>query len=130
VNKTGMKRITKIALVLLLSGMLLSHGVFSQSSNIAKQTITGTEQLSDQLKIFPNPSDGRFQLSLEYDGSNKVVAKVFDITGKLVQDISENLVINKSAVTGDVNLNVPRSGIYFLRIEIGKSAFTKKIIIR
>lgn len=110
--------------------MLFSHATFSQSSTIPSHEIINAEQLSDQLKIFPNPSDGRFQLSLEYDGMKKVVAKIFDITGKLVQDISETLVINKSTVTADVDLMVPRSGIYFLRIEIGKSAFTKKIIIR
>ena len=125
-----MKRFTFYSLGMLLVGMLLSYGAFSQSSTNPDQTIIGAEQLSDQLKIFPNPSDGRFQLSLEYDGMKEVAAKVFDITGKLVQDISEDLVINKSAVTADVDLRVPRSGIYFLRIEIGKSVFTKKIIIR
>lgn len=125
-----MKRHSIYTVVLLSVGMLLSHVTFSQSSNIPGHEIIDTEQLSDQLKIFPNPSDGRFQLSLEYDGMKEVVAKIFDITGKLVQDISETLVINRSTVTADVDLRIPRSGIYFLRIEIGKSAFTKKIIIR
>ena len=115
---------------MLLVGMLLSHVAFSQSSILPEHEAIYSEPLSDQLKIFPNPSDGRFQLSLEYDGEKKVVAKIFDITGKLIQDISENLVNNKSTVTADVDLDLPRSGIYFLRVEIGKIAFTKKIIIR
>jgi len=125
-----MKRLSIYTIGMLLVGMLVSHATFSQSSTIPGHEIIDAEQLSDQLKIFPNPSDGRFQLSLEYDGMKKVVAKIFDITGKLVQDISETLVINNSTVTADVDLMVPRSGIYFLRIEIGKTAFTKKIIIR
>ena len=125
-----MKRLSIYTIGMLLVCMLFSHATFSQSSTIPSHEIINAEQLSDQLKIFPNPSDGRFHLSLEYDGMKKVVAKIFDITGKLVQDISETLVINNSTVTADVDLRNTRSGIYFLRIEIGKSAFTKKIIIR
>ena len=125
-----MKRLSFYTIGMLLIGILFSNGAFSQSSTIPDHETIDSELISDQLKIFPNPSDGRFQLSLEYDGMKEVAAKVFDITGKLVQDISEDLVINKSTVTADVDLRVPRSGIYFLRIEIGKSAFTKKIIIR
>ena len=125
-----MKRISFSTIGMLLIGILFSNEAFSQSSTIPDFETIVSEQISDQLKIFPNPSDGRFQLSLEYDGMKKVVAKIFDITGKLVKDISETLVIDNSTVTADVDLRVPRSGIYFLRIEIGKSAFTKKIIVR
>ena len=45
-----------------------------------------------EIKVFPNPSDGRFQLTIEYQGPEKVTAKVYDITGKLVKDISKDLV--------------------------------------
>ena len=125
-----MKRNLISTIGFLIVGMWLSHPAFSQSTVIPDQITIDSEQLSDQLKIFPNPSDGRFQLDFEYDGNKKVVAKIFDITGKLVKDISEILVNNKSTVTADVDLGAPRSGIYFLRVEIGKNTFTKKIVIR
>ena len=125
-----MKKLSVYIIGMLVVGMLESHAAFSQSVTNPEQGIVNNEQLSDQMKIFPNPSDGRFKLSMEYDGMKKIVAKIFDITGKLVLDISENLVINESTVSADVDLKVPNTGIYFLRIEIGKSAFTKKIIIR
>ena len=125
-----MKKRSIYIIGMLVIGMLVSNAAFSQSSTSSEKGIFSSEKLSDQLKIFPNPSDGRFQLSLEYDGIKKIAAKIFDITGKLVQDISETLVIDESNVSVEVDLKVPRSGIYFLRIEMGKNAFTKKIIIR
>jgi len=53
-----------------------------------------------------------------------------DITGKQVKDISEDLVKSERSVTADVNLESPSSGIYFVRIELGKSILTKKIVVR
>ena len=111
-------------------GMLISHSAFSQSAIKPDREVINSDQLSDKMKIFPNPSDGRFQLNLEYVGQKKMTAKVFDITGKLIQDISDELVLGDSSVSADVDLRAPRTGIYFLRIEIGRSTLTKKIIIR
>lgn len=111
-------------------GVLISYPAFSQSVNNPDHKIINSGLLSEKMKIFPNPSDGRFQLNLEYVGKEKITAKVFDITGKLIQDISEDLVVGDSSITANVDLTAPRTGIYFLRIEIGISTLTKKIIIR
>ena len=83
-----------------------------------------------EVKVFPNPSDGRFQLSFEYSGIEKINAKVYDITGKLVKNITEDLVIVEKSVSASVDLESPSSGIYFIRIEWGKTLLTKKIIIK
>ena len=70
------------------------------------------------------------ELTFEYAGNENVKAKVFDITGKQVKDISEDLVKSERSVTASVDLESPSSGIYFIRIEYGKSILTKKIIVR
>jgi len=114
----------------LLGGILISQQLFSRSVHSPDGDIPGVEQNEKEIKVFPNPSDGRFQLKLEHDGVDKVSAKVFDITGKLVKNISEDLVTEDSSVTANVNLESPKSGIYFLRIEIGNQVYTKKIIVR
>lgn len=88
------------------------------------------EQAENTIKVFPNPSDGRFQLTLDYEGSEKVTAKVYDITGKQVKDITEDLVKESTKVTANVNLDSPKSGIYFLRVSIGSRVLTKKFIVR
>ena len=59
-----------------------------------------------------------------------MTAKVYDIIGKLIRDVSEDLVVVETSITADIGLESPASGIYFLRIEKGKKFLTKKIIIR
>ena len=125
-----MKKYTAYFIGLLFGLTLLSYSVYSQSTDISGSVDLNTGVLTEQLKVFPNPTDGRFQLNLAYDGQEKVSAKVFDITGKLVKDITEDLVIGKESVTAEVNLQTPKSGFYFLRIAIGRKTITKKIIVR
>ena len=55
---------------------------------------------------------------------------MFDITGKLVEDITDDLVKSERSVTANIDLESPSSGIYFIRINGGTSLLTKKIIIR
>lgn len=116
-----MKKITIYLLGFLMIGILLTQPTIAQDRNV---------QLAEQLNIFPNPSDGKFQLSLKYEGNDKVTAKVYDITGKVIEDISNELVKEESSVTAQVDLKDPRSGIYFLRIQMGSKLLTKKIIIK
>ena len=85
---------------------------------------------AEKIKIYPNPTEGRFHFNMAYEGSQRVVAKVYDLTGKLVKDLSDDLVKTDSSVSADVDMDQPPSGIYFLRIEIGSSITTKKIIVK
>ncbi len=125
-----MKKISILSFGLLIAGMLMSYSLVAQSGTSSDSGILNSVQFSEQLKIFPNPSNGRFQLTFEYTGHEKIVAKVFDITGKLHMDISKDLIITDPIASTDVDLQSPPTGIYFLLIEIGKATYAKKIIIR
>lgn len=125
-----MKKPTILILGMLFGTVFMARHLFSYERMIPEETPTGIEQAAIEIEVYPNPSDGRFQLTFEYSGTEKVSAKVFDITGKQVKDISEDLVITETAVTAQVDLDSPNSGIYFIRISWGKTLLTKKIIIR
>lgn len=125
-----MKKFSLVLVGVLLGGILISQQVFSRSVYSPDGDLPGLDQIEKEIKVFPNPSDGRFQLTLDYNGSEKVTAKIFDITGKLVENISEDLVKEDNSVSAQVNLESPKSGIYFLRISIGNQVLTKKFIIR
>ena len=125
-----MKKSTLLFLGILLGTVIVSGKLYSHEGILLDEG-PGAEELSiSEIKVFPNPSDGRFQLSFDYSGPEKLKAKVYDITGKLVKDISTDLVKNETSVTANIDLESPGSGIYFIRIEYGKSLLTKKIIIR
>jgi len=121
--------------VLLLSGILLatffvSMHLYSNTLVLPDDDPPNVELSVKEVKVFPNPSDGRFKLTFEYSGQEKINARVFDITGKQIKDISDELDISEGSVTADVDLESPSSGIYFIRIERGKFSLTKKIVIR
>lgn len=125
-----MKRSTQLFLGILLGTIIGSGHLYSHTGMLPDEDPPVVERAISEVKVFPNPSDGRFQLSFDYSGKEKLVAKVFDITGKLVKDISTDLVKSESSVTANIDLESPGSGIYFVRIEWGKSLLTKKIIVR
>ena len=110
--------------------MLFTQQLYSHSVYVPDGDRLFVELDEQAIKVFPNPSDGRFQLSIDYQGTEKITAKVYDITGKLIKDISEELAREDQAVNSQVDLETPKAGIYFLRVEIGNQVLTKKIIIR
>jgi len=114
----------------LLGALVGSPNLYSRSFNASDIEIPEVEKGEHKIRVFPNPSNGSFQLTIDHEGQEKVIAKVFDITGKLVKNLNDELVQEDHSVTAQVNLESPKSGIYFLRIEIGKKVLTKKFIVR
>jgi hypothetical protein len=94
-------------------------------SNVADATSGGTvgieESVAASVSVYPNPSNGQFNISLPAELENSVVA-LFDITGKQVY--SEN--VNSSSM--NLNLNLV-SGRYFVKIQNEKHTVNKSIII-
>ncbi len=115
---------------ILLGTIIVSRPLFSHSVVLSDHSPPGVEMAEIEVKVYPNPSDGRFQLTFEYSGIEKINAKVYDITGKLVKNITEDLVIVEKSVSATIDLDSPSSGIYFIRIEWGKTLLTKKIIVK
>lgn len=94
---------------------------------------TGIAQTAEKeinLKVFPNPSKGVFKVEVNMVVDGAVSAKIFDMTGKLVEDLSSELEVSKNKISADVSLSEPKPGMHFLRIESGKQSITKKIIIK
>jgi hypothetical protein len=125
-----MKKSTLLVCGILLGTLMVSGHLYSNALILPDEDPFAEELTIDEVKVYPNPSDGRFQLSFDYNGHEMLKAKVFDITGKLVKDISNDLVRSEKSVTANIDLENPGSGIYFIRIEFGKSLLTKKIIVR
>lgn len=125
-----MKKSTILFLGILIGTLTLSQHLFSRSAVIMDEDPPGIKEAKSEVNVFPNPSDGRFQLTFEYTERVPVHAKVFDITGKQIKNISDDLVINETSVTANVDLESPSSGIYFIRIELGSKLLTKKILIK
>ena len=82
------------------------------------------------LTINPQPISNTMTISFYSQSTEKMNANIFDLSGKLVYSLE-----SKNAVIGENILSIAKpenltSGIYFLRMSIGNSNTTSKLIIQ
>lgn len=90
--------------------------------NIVFDGVAGiNDRGSNQFSIYPNPaSNGFVNISSKVGGAKNI--SVFDVLGKQVI---------KTTMNGDrLDISALNSGIYVLKIEQGKAATTKKLVIK
>jgi len=99
------------------------------SSRIANSEIQQERKLElrDDIKLYPNPNQGNFNLEIFSDQRQTISIDIVDITGRLILNKSCNLIENK--ITIQIILQSVHPGIYFLRVhnEHGVSLGTKRI---
>ncbi|WP_428225776.1 M4 family metallopeptidase [Flavobacterium sp.] len=100
------------------------EGVFVDNF-VVQGTLSSTENSFEKFDVFPNPSNGKFDITLSTDKDVKV--KMFDLRGRNVYENefqNDNLSFNKT-----VDLSGLTSGVYILNIESGSKKEAKRIII-
>jgi hypothetical protein len=88
-------------------------------------TPTAIEDINNMdmdIKLYPNPSPGIFNISFNSSQFDEAEVEVLDVTGKLVQKtISGNS--NRT-----INLTDYPKGLYFVKVKIGNSIAVKKVV--
>ncbi len=81
--------------------------------------------LNKGIKVYPNPSNGEFNISInQYVGD--INLQIVDINGKVVYDIKNaNFNLEKT-----INLGHLQSGMYILKVTADNTNYTEKIIIK
>jgi hypothetical protein len=95
-----------------------NSGIHDAFSAVYGDISTSTSELnfqSQDLTIFPNPSQGWVMISEWTEGTN---IEVFDCTGKAL------LITNHAG-----NFNIPQKGIYIVRISSSERTIVKKLVI-
>lgn len=77
-----------------------------------------------EIKVYPNPSTGVFQLTFKESFSEKAVYLVYDLLGKMILEKE----IPKDFTTCEINLENYPKGVYLLRIIVGDTVVNKKLI--
>jgi len=96
-----------------------------------RMDVTAAEQTGvsvTRMAVYPNPSEGQFIVKLEGFKPGKAVMMVMDGNGKLLQQQSIVLSVDKQTVP--VNLDNCATGIYFLRIITNDETKIEKLIIK
>ncbi|MEY5049013.1 MAG: hypothetical protein RLZZ175_2372 [Bacteroidota bacterium] len=97
-NKEAIFRITNI------SGY--GNDLFIDNLNIKSDFITGvdTQTHENDIAVFPNPSNGKIQITGNYDKE----IEVYDLVGKLIT--------KTKVISNEIDLTYLKSGIYLLKI--------------
>jgi hypothetical protein len=106
---------------------LTATGGCGTDVNIQTIVATGIEvPVNPVINIYPNPSDGIFNVSLNASLINALSLSVYEITGRKLFDISKETMLRNRTV--HVDLSMYASGIYFLRVNNNNEEWNYKLI--
>ncbi|WP_020530820.1 fibronectin type III domain-containing protein [Flexithrix dorotheae] len=102
----------------------------SPYSNVASITaVTGIEDefLAQSTKVYPNPSEGIFNLEVDMPGNAPMTVKVFNTVGKVVN--VEVLPKSDRVLRHQLDLSIQPSGIYLIQVITKEGArHTRRVI--
>ena len=91
--------------------------------------IIGVNEIVDskQVAIYPNPSDGQFQISYNSMTNENAILSIIDKLGQAVRTDEIKFVAGSNMV--DINAEELSSGIYNIQIKIGSKIISKNLLI-
>jgi PKD repeat protein len=98
--------------------------------------VDGTEQdtgscsfelLSTSLDIYPNPSDGQFNIIISDYNEGTAILKVYSVLGKLLYTAQQEVTMDSNLFTMD--LSSFASGVYYLEVYINGNRTKAKLMI-
>ncbi|MBO6517784.1 MAG: DUF5011 domain-containing protein [Bacteroidia bacterium] len=96
--------------------------------NRAYERISGVETVegTSLMKVYPNPSNGAFNVSLELPSNEDVQIGVYDMLGHKVADVA-NGQFQDHVFSVDMSNNA--AGLYFVRMTTSNKVYNQKIVI-
>jgi hypothetical protein len=106
-----------------------SIGATMEVSINISESYVGVEQeaLSSKLKIYPNPTGGRFTVSMDSPETGRVDMKVFDMSGRQIRNMSADKTTEYWEKSMDLSGILP--GKYILNVRISNTTDSYKLII-
>lgn len=91
--------------------------------------VTGlqTQSSINNIAIYPNPSDGKINISYHTENNSPITFDLYDIYGRLVYTIEED-VITHTARNKELNIEHLNNGAYILYIRQNENKKIYKII--
>jgi len=95
---------------------------------LGKQTGVIDNKLAiDQMKFFPNPSNGKFTLNFNLAAKGNTEVSILNLEGKTVY--SEELKDFTGNYNKEIDISANPKGVYFIKIKQGAHAQLKKIVL-
>lgn len=94
---------------------------------VVDPTASNDDFVFEGFKLYPNPSNGNFNLSFRTVSSEKVSVGIYDITGRTV--INRDYTNVGDVFAENIVVNSISSGIYLMKINNGNQSVTRKLVI-
>ena len=111
--------------------VMASDNIFYDLNN-AVITIDGTVGVDnftfDNFAVYPNPSNGTFNLSFKPASNDNIEVSLYDLRGRAINQYTFDDVSASSTFSKQLNYNYIESGMYFLVVKNGNKVTTKKIV--
>lgn len=98
----------------------------SWSIEVCTSSLGINDPTTSTFGIYPNPSTGQFVLSLSSPLSQNTIGKVYNLQGKLLQEIQ----IKSDRMLQNITLNKASTGMYLFEINNGSNKMIEKLIIK
>src|SRR5690606_39083839 len=112
--------------------VISSNNIFYDLNN-GVITVTGTvdvEEFSfENFAVYPNPSNGSFNLSFKPASNDNVAVTLYDLRGRAISQSTFDDVNASGIFSKQLDYNYVESGMYFLVVQNGNKVSTKKVII-
>jgi len=82
-----------------------------------------------ELDLFPNPSTGLFNVSVDLDAPTSVSMTLYDSAGRMVKQVLQKAPLGAGTHSVEVNLTAVPTGIYFMQVETEQRSVYRKVIL-
>ncbi len=111
--------------------VMSSNNVFYDLNNavITVDGVVGTEDFTfDNFAVYPNPSNGTFNLTFKPASSANIEVALYDLRGRAINTYTYDEVSAASTFNKQLDYGYIESGVYFLVVKNGDKVTTKKIV--
>lgn len=111
--------------------VISSNNIFYDLNN-GVITVDGTvgigEFAFDDFAVYPNPSNGTFNLTFTPASSDKIEISLYDLRGRAINNYTFDDVSASGTFSKQLDYGYIESGMYFLVVKNGDKVATKKIV--
>ena len=94
--------------------------------DVVESTVGLSENGSNNVSIYPNPSTGNFNLNMSGLTSSSVDVNITDVSGKVVMNTSFNTV--NGSLNTPINISNVEEGVYIVRLN-GDSSIVRRVVV-
>ena len=107
------------------------NNVYIDDINIIDGLTVGIDEVdfAKEVTLFPNPTNGNAQISLDLRRSGLVSVRVLDISGRTLKQVSSQLRSVGSHVI-DIEMNDMSAGMYLVSIDFEGQSLIEKLIVQ